>query len=103
MDFDLEGYRDERGALQLRVSIDSSEIRGCIWSFYFKKGSIPTPRHLLVLKEQTEARCPVANMMHASGCKIDIEWKNGITTYVFYLFQLLYLTQYFYLQQHSNR
>jgi putative redox protein len=85
MDFDLEGYRDERGALQLPIEEFPSiparlEAVSGVVKVYFKKGSIPTPRQLLVLKEQTEARCPVANMMHASGCKIDIEWINGITT-----------------------
>jgi uncharacterized OsmC-like protein len=32
---------------------------------------------LLVLKEQTELRCPVANMMIASGCVMDVEWVIG--------------------------
>ena len=32
---------------------------------------------LNILAEQTEQRCPVANMLHASGCDIDIKWING--------------------------
>jgi len=30
-----------------------------------------------LLKEQTEIRCPVANMMIASGCSIDVEWVDA--------------------------
>jgi hypothetical protein len=29
------------------------------------------------LQEQTEWRCPIANMIHNSGCSIHIEWKDG--------------------------
>ena len=32
---------------------------------------------LTLLAKQTEARCPVANMMYASSCDMDIKWING--------------------------
>jgi hypothetical protein len=38
---------------------------------------VVTREQLRVLAEQTEARCPIANMMHMSGCVMDIEWTNG--------------------------
>ena len=31
---------------------------------------------LQTLRDQTEARCPVANMIMASGCDVDVEWTN---------------------------
>ena len=31
---------------------------------------------LQTLRDQTEARCPVANMIIASGCDVDVEWTN---------------------------
>ena len=32
------------------------------------------PEELEVLKEQTEARCPIANMLVESGCAMDVKW-----------------------------
>ncbi|KAG7370874.1 OsmC-like protein [Nitzschia inconspicua] len=79
----IQGFRDERGALQL--PIDSTpdvpsrlqRITGTI-RIFLKKGkaasSTLSPTELQLLKEQTEARCPVANMIAASGCAIDVSW-----------------------------
>ena len=44
---------------------------------YFTKGVKVSEKQLEILGEQTGARCPVANMMHASGCVMDIKWVNG--------------------------
>eukprot|EP00984_Skeletonema_dohrnii_P016610 scaffold7430_cov156-Skeletonema_dohrnii-CCMP3373.AAC.5 len=44
---------------------------------HFKNGVEVSEEQLRILGRQTEARCPVANMMHASGCIMDIQWKNG--------------------------
>ena len=45
--------------------------------------SSPSPTQLALsesqlqtLRDQTEARCPVANMIMASGCDVDVEWTN---------------------------
>ena len=87
MEFDLHAERDERGALQLPIeetpSIPARLMRvfGEI-TIYLKtaRGNTPltlTPEELALLSEQTEARCPVANMMSASGCEIQVSWKQG--------------------------
>ena len=48
---------------------------------YFKKDGIKvSDEKLSILAEQIEARCPVANMMYASGCDMDIKWINGSTS-----------------------
>lgn len=83
IEFDIEAYRDERGALEhpidvlptipARLQCVSGSVR-----VYFKKGmNDVTDEQLRTLGEQTEARCPVANMMHASGCVMDMQWVNG--------------------------
>ena len=94
MDFDIRAIRDERGALMHPVhevpSIPArlTHVHGTIKvHFKKKKGTssssssssmvVVTREQLRVLAEQTEARCPIANMMHMSGCVMDIEWTNG--------------------------
>ena len=80
----IEAFRDERGALQLPIEetpeIPSrlQRITGKIRVFE-RKGVQISAEQMEVLKEQTEIRCPVANMMIASGCEIDVEWVDGST------------------------
>jgi len=83
--FDIEAYRDERGALESPIDIVPTiparlqRVSGTVL-VYFKKGSDVTDENMRILGEQTEARCPVANMLHASGCELDIRWMNGSDT-----------------------
>jgi len=78
----IEAFRDERGALQLPIEqtpeIPSrlQRITGTIRVFG-RKGDHISAEQMEVLKEQTEIRCPVANMMIASGCAIDVDWVDG--------------------------
>lgn len=83
IDFDIEAHRDERGALELPIDkvpaipARLQSVSGTV-TVHFKKGFEDiSDKQLRTLGEQTEARCPVANMMHASGCVMDIEWVNG--------------------------
>lgn len=77
MEFDLEGFRDERGALSLPIekTPDSpsrlQEISGTVRVF---SSSIIPDEKFQLLQEQTEARCPVANMVFASGCQMNVKW-----------------------------
>ena len=79
---EIKAYRDERGALELPIDVLPTiparlqYISGII-KVYFKKGMNVTEEQLSILAEQTEARCPVANMIHASGCVMDLKWMNG--------------------------
>lgn len=83
----IQASRDERGALELPIrqtpSVPSrlQRITGTIKvSVSPATGTnepaivILDPEELDVLKEQTEARCPIANMIVESGCVMDIEW-----------------------------
>ena len=83
IEFDIHGYRDERGALELPIdTIPSIPARlqcvsGTVKVYFKKNGMKVSNEELSILAEQTEARCPVANMMYASGCDMDIKWING--------------------------
>ena len=85
LEFDLTAARDERGALQLpllqaeRLTTIPSRLQrvaGTVTVYVAENRAIGTA-DLAVLKEQTEQRCPVANMMIASGCAMDVEWIDG--------------------------
>jgi uncharacterized OsmC-like protein len=77
MDFDVMAFRDERGALQLPIEIIPQipsrllEIKGTIQVY---TQSMLSEEQLEILKEQTEARCPVANMIIQSGCEMNVIW-----------------------------
>lgn len=82
----IEARRDERGALELPITSDPviparlQNITGTI-RVYTKgnKGSSLTNEQLKLLSHQTELRCPVANMIIASGCEMNVEWVDGMT------------------------
>lgn len=82
IEFDVKAHRDERGALTLPIDEYPTLparlqcVSGTV-EVYFKKGVVVSEEQLQLLREQTEARCPVANMMHSSGCVMDMQWVNG--------------------------
>lgn len=84
LEFDnIQAFRDERGALELPISKTpevpsrlqriTGTIRVAIVDMDETIYNLDA-EELFVLKEQTEARCPIANMMLASGCDIDVDW-----------------------------
>jgi uncharacterized OsmC-like protein len=91
---DIVAERDERGALSLPIDVDPSvparlqKITGTIQVYTRrtqtknKKEEAPplSQEQLDMLSRQTELRCPVANMMMASGCEMNIQWIDGSTT-----------------------
>jgi putative redox protein len=80
MEFDLRAERDERGALTMpieetpEIPARLQRIQGIIRVF---ATSPLSKSELNILSEQTEARCPVASMVIASGCDMDVEWVDG--------------------------
>eukprot|EP00547_Thalassionema_nitzschioides_P009684 CAMPEP_0194231168 /NCGR_PEP_ID=MMETSP0156-20130528/44788_1 /TAXON_ID=33649 /ORGANISM="Thalassionema nitzschioides, Strain L26-B" /LENGTH=202 /DNA_ID=CAMNT_0038963783 /DNA_START=74 /DNA_END=679 /DNA_ORIENTATION=+ len=82
----IQAFRDERGALQLPLDNSShkvpsrvQKVTGTIYIFAKSNRKNKEYLHLSndelkILREQTELRCPVANMMIASGCAMDVEW-----------------------------
>ena len=86
---DIRAFRDEHGALELPIQQDPSvpsrlqRVTGTI-TVHFRTenagtdGTFPvSDADFSLLKEQTELRCPVANMMIASGCQMDVEWRQA--------------------------
>ena len=83
----IEACRDERGSLELPLSstlpVPSRlmEVNGTI-HVYLRDGNRGDSQakgsslssYLEMLRHQTELRCPVANMMIASGCEMKVEW-----------------------------
>ena len=82
IEFDLHANRDERGALELpidkRPDIPARliSVSGTV-DIFLKDDKEISQSELILLAEQTELRCPVANMMLASGCLLDLRWKSG--------------------------
>jgi uncharacterized OsmC-like protein len=82
IEFDVKAERDERGALQLPITIDPDiparlqRITGTI-QVYTKNKERLTEEQLEILSHQTELRCPVANMIVASGCEMNVLWVEG--------------------------
>lgn len=78
----VRAVRDERGALELPIETNPSvesrlkSISGVVR--VFSRGEFGLSlEQIELLKAQTEVRCPVANMILASGCSIDVEWIDG--------------------------
>lgn len=87
LDFDnVEAWRDQRGSLST-LPIESGtllpetpaklqEIKGTIRVFLQNNEEI-SKMDLELLAKHTESRCPVANMIMASGCHINVTWESG--------------------------
>ncbi|CAB9530451.1 osmC-like protein [Seminavis robusta] len=79
MDFNIHANRDERGALELPIEVTPTvpsrlqEIHGTIHVYTSSSDSV-AEEQFHILQEQTEARCPVANMIIQSGCHMNVEW-----------------------------
>lgn len=74
----ITATRDERGALALPVSEDPP-VPSRIHTLTGRVVVWPSMgEYLHLLQEQTELRCPVANMLIASGCKMEVKWINGV-------------------------
>lgn len=75
----VKATRDERGALALPVDQPppiSSRIHTITGTIVIWP-SLSSDKDLDWLKEQTELRCPIANMLVASGCHMNVQWVNG--------------------------
>ena len=78
----IQAFRDERGALTLPIDQDPPfasrlyRIEGTI-TVHCVGGKSMSDEEMKILQTQTELRCPVANMIIASGCKMNVEWVDG--------------------------
>jgi putative redox protein len=78
----LTAERDERGALALPIETPPAiparlqRVSGTVTLYAARQERLST-NELMLLREQTELRCPVANLLTASGCAMEVEWIDG--------------------------
>ncbi|KNC81630.1 hypothetical protein SARC_06053 [Sphaeroforma arctica JP610] len=79
IEFNVRATRDSRGALQLPIDAVPDvpsrlhTVEGTA-TVVMAQGKAMTARQLQIFGTQVEARCPVANMLQASGCRLRFEW-----------------------------
>ena len=76
MHFELTATRDERGALGSRQRIPA-RVQLVTGTVTIHAKHPVTSTQMRELAEQTEKRCPIADMMLASGCTFDVDWIDG--------------------------
>jgi len=85
IEFDLKAQRDGRAPLEMPVektpelTVRPTRVFGTA-TVYQRNGEPIAPEQLQLLGKQTEARCPVSNLMQDSGCAMDIDWIDGSAT-----------------------
>jgi uncharacterized OsmC-like protein len=102
IEFDIFAERDDRGALALPITLSPEiparllRISGTV-RVYTKHNPqqqtttttttttttqqpLLSQEQLAILAHQTELRCPVANMIVASGCEMNVTWVDGTGT-----------------------
>lgn len=89
LEFDVIAVRDERGAISLPINSDRElptvpsrvqSLQGTINVFVWDDDNRPLQLDadfLWLLRTETENRCPIANMMIASGCQMEVDWICG--------------------------
>ena len=79
IEFDVSASRDESGSLSLplggpeRVPSRLECVNGTAWVT-----TEATQQQVDLLSREVEKRCPVANMVMLSGCKLQINWRKKI-------------------------
>jgi len=85
IEFDLKAQRDGRAPLEMplektpELTVRPTRVFGTA-TVYQRNGEPIAPEQLQLLGTQTEARCPVSNLMQDSGCAMDIDWIDGSAT-----------------------
>ena len=79
IDFDIYASRDQRGAIGMPIGSDSplppsrlEKIWGC--ATLHTSASV---EEIALIATEVKRRCPIANMVLLSGCKLDIEFKKA--------------------------
>lgn len=83
IEYDIRATRDQRGSLTLPIDEDTelplSRLER-IWgtaTIHLPAGAshVPTSEYISELVREVKKRCPVANMVILSGCKLDIRYQ----------------------------
>lgn len=77
--FDLRATRDERGAIALpideRPPVSSRLLRVEGTAIVHLSRGAESRARVEALGRRVEERCPVADMLRASGCELDVRWQ----------------------------
>ena len=78
IDFGIKARRDEWGSMASPVDQDAGAVSRLqrISGFAHVHGSI-SEEEVATLGELVHVRCPVANMVVASGCQLEIAWRKA--------------------------
>lgn len=80
VEFDYRAVRDSRGSMHLPLDAEKpvtaqlQRISGTA-TVHLKPGASETAERVEELRRHVEQRCPVATMVHASGCAVDVQWR----------------------------
>lgn len=79
IDFEVEGVRDQAGALHLPIQ-ETPAVASRLQRIYgtAKVHTEATQEQVDELEEQVKRRCPIANMVVLSGCELDIKWMKAM-------------------------
>ncbi|KAG1656130.1 hypothetical protein FOA52_005162 [Chlamydomonas sp. UWO 241] len=75
VEFRIDAWRDQRGALTMPIDADPpvpAMLQSVVGTATVNTEA--TQEQLDALGHQVHVRCPVASMMAASGCEVDIRW-----------------------------
>ena len=77
IEFDVNAKRDERGALHLPINTDPPVPARLehVWGTATVYDTNASQKQISMLGHEVHRRCPVANMMVLSGCRLEIAWK----------------------------
>ena len=79
IEFDVSANRDERGALHLPLGTTPPAPARLehVWGTATVYDTNASQEQISALGKEVHRRCPVANMMVLSGCRLEIDWKIG--------------------------
>ena len=77
IEFEINGNRDERGALHLPMYTEPPEPARLehVWGSATVYDTNASQEQISALGAEVHRRCPIANMIILSGCRLDIDWK----------------------------
>ena len=77
IEFDINGNRDERGALHLPMYTEPPVPARLehVWGTATVYDTNASQEQISALGAEVHRRCPIANMILLSGCRLEIDWK----------------------------
>ena len=78
IEFNIEAQRDEWGSMARPVDAEAGAVSRLqrIWGSAFVHGDM-SDEQVAQLAALVHVRCPVANMVTASGCELEIVWRKA--------------------------